>query len=63
MYIIAHESGDCVKCKAVTEQDMKASEDGYCTLLNITDPENPTVYMGNGEWELIDDSNPTNCVY
>lgn len=53
MYLIIFEDLSIQKAKSVSKDDLMACDDGYCQILDITDPENPTEYYQD-EWKEIE---------
>lgn len=53
MYIMIHESGDMVLLKELTEDDLRAADDGCVYLLDVSRADEPSRYMSK-RWADID---------
>lgn len=53
MYLMIHESGDMVRIKELTENDISAADDGLVDLLDVSEADNPKRY-DEGEWHELE---------
>jgi hypothetical protein len=56
MYIMIHESGDMVLLKELTKDDLRAADDGYVDLLDVSRADAPLRYVDEG-WTDVDAPN------
>lgn len=54
MYLIIFEDGSIQKTSRVSTEDLDASEQGLQEVLDISDPEEPKIYI-EGDWEEIEE--------
>ncbi|MDE3023157.1 MAG: hypothetical protein KGI54_15125 [Pseudomonadota bacterium] len=55
MYLIFDEDGTITKISFLSKDDLQGAEDGYQSIIDISDPENPLEYDG-GNWLEIDNA-------
>lgn len=55
MYLIIDEFGSITKHRRITPLERTMSSEGYCEIIDITDPENPMLHMVEG-WLEIEES-------
>jgi hypothetical protein len=53
MYLVISADGSIQKTNSVTEGDLDASEQGLQDVIDISDPEEPTIYI-EGDWLEIE---------
>lgn len=53
MYLMIHESGDMVRLKELTENDISAANDGLVDLLDVSEANNPKHY-NEGAWHELE---------
>ncbi|WP_238938739.1 hypothetical protein, partial [Pseudomonas typographi] len=56
MYLMIFEDGEIKSAEEVGIDDTQAADDGLLDLIDISDPFNPTRYLG-GEWKSVEDVN------
>lgn len=55
MYLLIMEDGSVFKMKEYSKDDLIACDDGFMSMINISDVGDPKIYI-DGKWDSVDNA-------